>query len=76
VFDSRQGQEIFLYSTLSIPALGPIPLSNQWVPRALSPDLKRPGRQADESLLSSAEVKNSGAILSLLHVFMAWCLIN
>jgi hypothetical protein len=60
-FDSRQGQEIFLYSTASRSALGqsqPI----QWVPGALSPGAKLPGHDADHSHLSSAEVKNSGDI--------------
>jgi hypothetical protein len=30
----------------------------QWVPGALSPGIKRPGREADQSPPSSAEVKN------------------
>jgi hypothetical protein len=39
----------------------------QWVPGALSPGVKRQGREADHSLPSSAEVKNGGAISPLLH---------
>jgi hypothetical protein len=36
--------------------------------RALSSGIKRLGREADHSDPSSAEVKNSGAILPLLHM--------
>jgi hypothetical protein len=34
----------------------------QYVPRAVSPEVKRHGREADYSVPSSAEVKNGGAI--------------
>jgi hypothetical protein len=34
----------------------------QCVPGSLSPEVKRPGRDADYSPLSSAKVKNGGAI--------------
>jgi hypothetical protein len=34
-------------------------LSNQWVPGALSPRVKRPGREADHSPPASAEVKKT-----------------
>jgi len=40
-----------------IPALGPIQIPIQWVPRALYLEVKRPGREADHSPPSSAEVK-------------------
>jgi hypothetical protein len=53
-FDSRQRQDIFLFSTASRPALGP----TQWVPEAVSPVVKRQWREADHSPPSSAEVKN------------------
>jgi hypothetical protein len=39
-------------------ALGPTQPPIQWVPGALSLGVKRPGREADHSLPSSAEVKN------------------
>jgi hypothetical protein len=55
-FDSQQGQEILLYSTASRPALGltqPIP----WVLGVLSSEAKRPGREADHSPPSTAEIK-------------------
>jgi hypothetical protein len=34
---------------------------------ALSPGVRRPGREADHSSLSNAEVKNNGAIPPLPH---------
>jgi hypothetical protein len=37
----------------------------QWVPGVLSPRVLRPGREADHSRLSNAEVKNFGTILPL-----------
>jgi hypothetical protein len=42
-----------------------------WVPEALSPVVKRPGREAERSSLTSAEAKNSGALPPLPNVFMA-----
>jgi hypothetical protein len=42
--------------------------STEYVPGASSPEIKRPGREADHSLLLSAEVKNGGAILPLPHM--------
>jgi hypothetical protein len=39
-FDSRQGQEIFLYSTMFRPALGPTQPPIQWLPGFLSPGVK------------------------------------
>jgi hypothetical protein len=40
----------------------------QWVPGALSPGVKRQGREADHSPLPSAEVKKGGAIPPLPHM--------
>jgi hypothetical protein len=56
-FDSRWGLRIFLFTTVSRMALGPTQPPIQWVPQALSLGAKRPGREADHSLPSSAEVK-------------------
>jgi hypothetical protein len=56
-FDSRRGLGIFLFTTASRTALGPTQLPIQWVPVALSLGVKRPGREADHSPPSSAEVK-------------------
>jgi len=41
--DSRRGLGIFLFTTASRPTLWPI----QWVPGALFPGVKRPGREAN-----------------------------
>jgi hypothetical protein len=43
------GFESLLFTTVSRPALGPIQPPIQWVPGALSPGVKRPGREADHS---------------------------
>jgi hypothetical protein len=56
-FDSRRGLGIFLFTPESRTALGSTQLPIQWVPGALSLGLKRPGREADHSPPSSAEVK-------------------
>jgi hypothetical protein len=50
--------------------------SIQWARKALSPEVKRSDREAKHSPPSSAEVKNSGAIPPLPHVFMAKYLIK
>jgi hypothetical protein len=55
--DSRRGLGIFLLATASRTALGPIHPPIQWVTGALFLGVKRPGREADHSLPSSAEVK-------------------
>jgi hypothetical protein len=56
-FDSRCGLGIFLLTTASRTALGPTQPPIQWVPGALSLGVKRPGREADPSPPSNAEVK-------------------
>jgi hypothetical protein len=74
-YDSRRGLGIFLFTTASRTALGPTQPPMQWVPGALSLGVKRPGREADHSPLSSAEVKNAWSCTSTpQYVFMAWCL--
>jgi hypothetical protein len=55
--DSRRGLGIFLFTIASRTALGPTQPPIQWVPGALSLVVKRPGREADHSPPSSAEVK-------------------
>jgi hypothetical protein len=51
------GQRIFPLASVSRPALGPTQPPVQWVPGVLSPGVKaRPGRDADHSPPSSAEV--------------------
>jgi hypothetical protein len=56
-FDSRRGLGTILFTTASITALGPTQSPIKWVPGALSLGVKRPGREADHSPPSSAEVK-------------------
>jgi hypothetical protein len=63
--------------TGSRPALGPTQRPIQWIPRALSLGVKRPGREADHSLPLSAEVKNVWSYNSIPDIiFMACCLIR
>jgi hypothetical protein len=70
-FDSRRGLGIFLFTTASRTALGLAQPPIQWVTEALSLGVKRPGREADHSPPSSAEVKNTWSYTSLLqYVFM------
>jgi hypothetical protein len=57
-FSSQQGQEIFLFFKVSRPSLRPSLTRAQRIPKALPSKVKRPGREADHSLLSGAEVKN------------------
>jgi hypothetical protein len=47
----------FLFSTASRPVLGPTQPPIQWVQGALSPRVKRQGREADHSPPTSTEVK-------------------
>jgi hypothetical protein len=57
-FDSRRRLGILLFTTASIPALGPTQPPIQWVPGALSLGIMWPAREVDHSPPSSAEVKN------------------
>jgi hypothetical protein len=54
--------KFLLFSTALIPNLRPTQPAIQWEPGTLSLGINWPGRGADHSLLTSAEVKNSGAI--------------
>jgi hypothetical protein len=58
------GLGIFLFTTASIPALGPTQPPIQWVRGALFRGVKWPGREADYSAPSSAEVKNAWSYTS------------
>jgi hypothetical protein len=75
-FNSRQVlQYNFLFS--SIRALVPTQSLIQWVLEALSPGVKRLGREADHSPPSSAEVKNAWGFTSTPQFsFIACCLVN
>jgi hypothetical protein len=62
-FDPQQRQRIFLLVSASRPALGSIQPPVQWVPGGPFRGGKaRPGRDADHSPLSSAEVKHLHAV--------------
>jgi hypothetical protein len=63
-FDSPQGPGIFLFTTVSRTALGPILPPIQWVLGALSLRVKRPGRTADHLPSSNVEVKNAWSYTS------------
>jgi hypothetical protein len=56
-FDSRRGLGIFLFTTVYRTALGPTQPPVQWLPGDLSLGVKWPGREADHSPPSNAEVK-------------------
>jgi hypothetical protein len=60
----RQWVRIFLFTTASRPALWSTQPRIQWVTGALSVGVKWPGREADHSLPSSAEVKNAWSYTS------------
>jgi hypothetical protein len=49
----------FLVSAPSRPVPGPTKPPTQWVPGSVSPGVKRPGREADHSPPTSADVKNT-----------------
>jgi hypothetical protein len=63
-FESRQGLGIFLFTTVSGPALGPTQPSIQWVPGALSLGVKRPWCETGHSSTTSVEVKNAWSCIS------------
>jgi hypothetical protein len=76
-FDSRRGLGGFLFSIASRPALGLTEPPIQWIQGYPSPAVKRPGREADHSPLSSAEVKNAWTCTSTpQYVFTVWCLVK
>jgi hypothetical protein len=66
----------FLLFTASRSALGPTQPPLQWVPEALSPEVKQPGREADHSPPSSAEGKNAWRYTSTLLVFLHGMVLN
>jgi hypothetical protein len=69
----RDNYGTFLNATASRPAPGPTQPPIQWVQGALTPEVKRLGRDADHSPPSTAEVKNMWSYTSTpQYVFMAW----
>jgi hypothetical protein len=66
-----------IFSTMSRPALGSTQPPFEWVPGALSPEVKRQGREADHSTPASAEVRKMWIYTSTPpYAFMAYCLIS
>jgi hypothetical protein len=62
----------FIFSTSSRPALGSTQPPIQWVPGALSPEVKRQGREDDHSPPTCVEVKKMWIYTSTLpYAFMA-----
>jgi hypothetical protein len=57
-FDSLEGQNLFIFIALRL-ALGPTQFPTEWTPWLLSPVVKWPEGEADQSSPSSAEVRNS-----------------
>jgi hypothetical protein len=72
-FDSRWGLGIFLFTTASRTALGPTQPPIPGVPGAVSLGVKRPGREADHSPPSSAEVKESVELYIHSPNTSSWC---
>jgi hypothetical protein len=60
--------KIFLFSTVSRPALRPIKPPIQWMPVVLSPGIKGQEPEADHSPPSTAKVKNGGVTPPLLQM--------
>lgn len=65
VIESRQQKEIVLFSIMSRHILRSDEIFVHWITGMLLPRLKRAGRQADQSLIYSAEIETSNAVPSL-----------
>jgi hypothetical protein len=69
--------EFFLFTTTYILSLRLSQLPIQWVLGALTPGVKWPGHEADDSPPSCAEVKNTWSCTTISqYVFVAWCLVK
>jgi len=67
----------FLFAITSRPVLRLTQPPIQWVPRPLTPVIKRPGCDVDHSPPSGAEVKNAWSYTSTpQYFFMVWCLVK
>jgi hypothetical protein len=72
-FDFRRGLGNFLFTTASRTALGLTQPPFQWVLGVLSLRVKRPGREADHSPPSSAEVKECVELYLYSPNAPSWC---
>jgi hypothetical protein len=69
------GVRDFLFYTASRPRMGSIQRLTKLIPAALSPRVKRPGREDVYLPQFSIEIKNSWLCISTPpYVFMSWCL--
>jgi hypothetical protein len=66
-FESRQGQQIFLFSKTFRPALGPTQPPIKWIPGFFA-GVKHLGYEVDRSPPFSAEVKNEWSYISTPHI--------
>jgi hypothetical protein len=67
-FEFRKEQDIFLSSKTSSLALGATQPPIQWAPRTLSPGIKLPGPEADQSPSCSAKFKSEWSYTSTTAV--------
>jgi len=75
-FYSRQGMEIFLFTTASRTAVGPTQ-PRKCMPGAHSLGVKGAGRELTTNVRLVPMSRRRGAIPPLTqHVFMAWCLVK
>jgi hypothetical protein len=65
------GQDFF-FSTSCRPALGSTEPPIQWVPGALSPGVKWPGHEADNSPPTTAEIKETWVCIHPLPHMPSW----
>jgi hypothetical protein len=76
-FDIHQVYGFVLFATTCRLSLGTTQPSLQWIPGAISPGVKQPGREANNSPRSSVEIKNTLSYTSTSpYAFMAWYLIK
>jgi len=77
-FPAGRGRDSFILTTaVSRPALGCTQPPLHWVSGAVSSGVKGPGLEADHSLPSSADVKNSWSYtFTPPYVFIAWYLVK
>jgi len=64
---------LFLFTTMSRPALWPIHPPTQWVPETVMLGVKQMGHEADHSPIISAKVKNAWSYTTISqYAFMEW----
>jgi hypothetical protein len=70
-FESRKGRDISLLQNVQ-KGYGVHPASSPVVTGVLSPGIKRPGREINDSSPSNAEVKNQSLYFYSPNAFMTW----